>query len=188
MSNYARHVFVLLSCALAGCSQSLPDYQPDNQPGVHIQERASRAHGATYFTTSGEDRPVFSIQASSPEGTVLLYVLGQQPQESGNSRPFQVLCKTAKLLSGKEAFAPRESEQQSAIPSEGVRVSSCVGKAVVNGNDKLAGVLLRFESGKGLGDRFSLVLPTIEFDSGQIIQGRIVTFSKRMLKELGGIR
>jgi hypothetical protein len=176
MSNYARHVFVLLSCALAGCSQSLPDYQPDNQPGVHIQERASRAHGATYFTTSGEDRPVFSIQASSPEGTVLLYVLGQQPQESGNSRPFQVLCKTAKLLSGKEAFAPRE------------RVSSCVGKAVVNGNDKLAGVLLRFESGKGLGDRFSLVLPTIEFDSGQIIQGRIVTFSKRMLKELGGIR
>lgn len=188
MRYYARAFFTMLSCLLAGCYQTLPDYQPDDQPGVRIQERATHAHGVTYFTTSGNDRPVYSIQASASEGSVFLFVLGQRPDGSGNSGPFQVLCNTAKLLIGNEAFAPRQSGLQSTTQSDSWRIGSCLGKAVVNGDDKLVGVLLRFESGKALGDRFYIVLPTIELDSGQIVQGRTVAFSKRMLKEVAGIR
>jgi hypothetical protein len=178
-----------LACVVAACSQSFPDYQPDDQPSVHIQQRATRAHGLTEFTVSGEGRPVFSMHASSSDGGVSLYVMNQRLNGPSDSTPFQVLCNTAKLLSGNEVFAPSEIGPQPTNQNDPYRIGSCVGTVVINGDDKLVGVILRFESGKALTDRFSVLLPSIDLGPGvRTIQSRTVTFSKRMLKEVGGIR
>lgn len=181
-----RLLFGFLVCTLVACAKSVPDYQPDIQVGIQIHELATQAHRATYFTMSGQSRPVFSVQAS-PSGQVVLYVLSQRHDEIGSREPFQVLCSTAKLVVGNETFAPLKPTGQTTNQSDTWRIASCSDEATINGEDKLIGVLLQFESNKPFNDTFSLVLPQVDLGSGPIEQRRM-TFSKRLLKEAWGIR
>ncbi len=168
------------------CSSGVPDYQPDDQPGLFIHQRATKAHAATYFTAA--THPVFSVSASQSTGSVQLYVLNQRHDETRDRSAFRVLCTTARLVSAGATYTPAEADAQLESQPDTWRIGACSGESVVNGEDQLIGVVIRFDSGTPLADKFSLELPEIDFGSGPTqMQPETVSFSKRLVDEAGGI-
>jgi hypothetical protein len=155
-------VAILTASTLAGCSEKIVVYQPDDQPGIRVPQRSDNYLVGMPFAAVGDPVGIrYEVSAGQNEGRVTLIV------HAGPSFPslegVHVLCETARLVDAKKSHAwLQEPEDPSDSPLQGrTDVRQCDASLALGGSAGISALYLRFKTDGRLGDNFSLVLPTL---------------------------
>lgn len=184
MKFYKTIIALNLTALVVACSYS---YQPDEQVGLEIDLHPTQGN-STYIRTTNM-RPIITLQAGKKEGVVWLYLLNQKPFEEASQTSFQVLCSSAKLVNNGIAYQPALAVSKPFIGNFSWKIDSCSDKAIIKGQDNLDGIVIKFETHQPLSNKFSIVLPDIDFGNGSMsMQPQKINFSRNIYKESFSIR
>lgn len=193
MQRFHRLFLLPFAVALAACSYTYT-YEPEKQDGFYIDSYSSS--GSPKFYRLSNRSLIFQIAADQAQGSVSLYAsqngdapakvsvaescsadaVGNCQRVRQTNTSIDVICSTAKLVhDGKTYGAVEAATPSQPSKQEAVRIEECSNKANLDVN-RLAGVIIRFETRGILKDKFSIILPSIG-ESEEVALGT-VNFTK----------
>ena len=188
-----------MSCGIVACQPVYePVYESEENAGIFIGERSDTSGSSTFFKFADHPTPFMYVSADQKNGLVYLTMMNQEMNRRTSDEKLKIFCNTAKLINDDEKVPPvSTADKVAAVWTDNWRIKDCGEEDMLQGEEKLVGIRITFNSSKPLQDTFKILLPEVDYnpsadathDNGFACTSHppvIVKFKKQMKPEPGG--